>query len=396
MAVPGMKSMRRPFRTALAALVVLTIAGCAPPPLQTDGREHIEIVPLKTYAAVQSRAMMWLAGIRGIDATRAIDCYRIVYPSTDANGRAVRLSGLLALPHGVPPRGLVSFQHGTTSDHAAVPSNLSTEGLAAAILFAGNGYAAIAPDYEGLGVSLQPHPYYVAADTARAVVDMIHAIRHIRGVPRNPPFLIGFSEGGYASLAAQRALEASGEKVLAVAAVAGAYNLRAISIPWTLRGASPQAPIYLALWVRGYATHYGHPLNTAFTAHYATLVPELLDTPHAVDAVMKALPRDPHALFLPVALDAMEGKGRHWLVDALAENEMGDWSARAPIRLYYGADDIDVPPRESIQTAQQMSARGSDARAVNVGAVNHNQSILAAVPLIMRWLAALPMSPTGR
>jgi pimeloyl-ACP methyl ester carboxylesterase len=224
---------------------------------------------------------------------------------------------------------------------------------------------------------------------------MIAAVRHIRGVPGSPPFLIGFSEGGYASLAAQRALEAAGEKVLGVAAVAGAYNLRAISIPWTLRGASPQASVYLALWVRGYATRYGHPLNTAFTPHYAALVPELLDTPHDVDAVIKALPRDPRALFLPVTLNAIEGKGRHWLVDALAENEMGDWRARAPIRLYYGADDVDVPPSESIATARQMTARGSNVHAVNVGPFDHNQSILAAVPLILHWLEELSSSHTG-
>ncbi len=390
-----MTAMRRPIPYILAALVAFAIAGCAPPALKTDGRARIEIGPLKTYSTLQSRALMWLAGIKGIKgikAAHAIDCYRILYPSTDENGRAVELSGLLALPHDAPPRGLVSFQHGTTSDRDAVPSNLSTEGLAAAVLFAGNGYAAIAPDYAGQGVSRGAHPYYVAADTARAVIDMIAAARHISGVPGGPPFLIGFSEGAYASLAAERALEASGEKVRGVAAVSGAYNLRAIAIPWTLKGASPQAPIYLALWVRGYATRYGHELDTAFTPRYATLVPQLLDTQHDPDVVMKALPRDPRALFLPAALDAMEGKGRHWLVDALAENEMGDWRPRAPIRLYYGANDVDVPPQESIATAAQMSARGSDVRAVNVGPVDHNQSIIAAVPLIMQWLESLPAS----
>ena len=383
------------------AFVVVALAGVAvalmenaPPTLRTDGKETrpIEVIPLKTYRTIQSRVMLWLVGVNGVGAQNAVDCYRIVYPSTDEHGKPIRLSGLLALPRGRPARGLVSFQHGTTSDRDFVPSNLSTDGLAAAILFGGNGYATIAPDYIGLGISQRPHPYYVAADTARAVIDMIRAVRHIRGVPASAPFLIGFSEGAYANLAAQRAMEAAGEAVLGDAAIAGAYNLRAISIPWTLKGASPSASIYLALWVRGYATRYGHPLNTAFTPKYAALVPQLFDTPHDVDAVVKALPRDPRALFVPAVLDAIAGKGGHWLLDALKENEMGDWAAKAPIRLYYGTHDVDVLPLESTATAHQMAARGSHMQAISVGPGEHNQSVLAAAPLILDWLQTFPDS----
>lgn len=377
---------------AIAALAGLAFALTLvpPPPLRGDGRQAIDIVPLKTFWTLQSKAMLWIVGLTGVPVTDRVDCYRIVYPSTDENGKPIRLSGLLALPHGRTPRGLVSFQHGTTSDRDFVPSNLSTDGLAAAILFAGNGYATIAPDYIGLGVSRRPHPYYVAADSARAVIDMIHAVRHIAGVPGSPPFLIGFSEGAYANLAVQRALEAGGEPVLADAAIAGAYNLRAISIPFTLQGNAPSDSVYLALWVRGYATRYGHKLQSAFTPYYAKLVPELFDTPHSVDDVVKALPRDPRALFLPVVLDAIAGKGRHWLVDALNANEMGDWAARAPIRFYYGSRDVDVRPLESIATARQMAARGSRVLTFDVGPSEHNQSVLAAAPLILTWLQTFP------
>lgn len=383
--------MRAMLRWAVMTLVVVSLAACSPPPLAVEGsgKNGIEITPLKTYGTLQSKFLIWLAGVEGIPVANGVDCYRIVYPSTDENGRPLRLSGLLALPHDANAVGLVSFQHGTTSDRERVPSNLSTDGLAAALLFAGNGYAMIAPDYVGLGVSKRPHPYYVAADTARAVADMIHAVRHIKGVPATAPFLMGFSEGAYASLATQRALEAEGEPVLATAAIAGAYNLRTISIPWTLEGRSPQASIYLALWVRGYAARYTHPLESAFAPPYAARVPELLDTPRDPADVMKALPRDPHALFRADLLDAIAGHGKHWVVDALAENEMGDWTSKAPIRLYYGSKDVDVPPSESLTTAKTMRGRGADVTAINVGAKDHDGSVLAAAPLIFQWLREL-------
>lgn len=350
---------KRPLMLGALCFALLLAACSAPPTLHIDKQGRgIDVLPLKTYGTLQSNVMLWLVGVTGVRATHAIDCYRVTYPSTDDRGRTIQLSGLLALPREAGARGLVSFQHGTTSDRTFVPSNLSTDGLAAAVLFSGNGYATIAPDYEGLGISKRPHPYFVAADTARAVRDMIHAVRHIERVPNTPPLLIGFSEGGYASLAAQRSMEATGEPVLATAGIAGAYNLRSISLPWTLGGRSEQSSVYLALWVRGYARRYGHPLESVFTPRYARLVPALLDTPHDAEAVVHALPRNPRDLFLPAPLNALEGHGQHWLVTALAENEMGNWAARAPIRLYYGSNDVDVPI-EATTTSRQMSARGS-------------------------------------
>jgi pimeloyl-ACP methyl ester carboxylesterase len=379
----------------LLPVAVLFLAGCSgPPALETDRGANVGITPLKSYGTLTSNAMMWFAGLKNIAADNRIDCYRVIYVSRDETGKPTPLSGLLALPRGVAPKGLVSFQHGTTSDREAVPSNLSTDGLAAAILFAGHGYATIAPDYVGLGVSKRPHPYYVAADTARAVVDMLHAVLHVRGVPRTAPFLMGFSEGGFASLAAQRALEADGEEVLATASVAGAFNLRAISIPFELRGPSRNASTYLALWVRGYATRYRHPLNSAFTAKYAALVPELFDTPHEDDAVITALPRDPRRLFTRETLAALDGKRAHWLVDALRDNEMGDWKANAPLRLYYGTKDVDVAPVEAATTARQMVARGSAVTAVDVGATDHGGSVLAAAPMVLEWLGQLTTKGT--
>jgi hypothetical protein len=387
-----------PIRSALAGIVLTALAACSPPPLHTDGREtgRIEIAPLKSYGTLQANILLSLAGVKGITAAYSIDCYRIVYSSSDENGKPIKLSGLLALPHGTPARGLVSFQHGTTSDRESVPSNLSTDGLAAAIVFAGNGFAAIAPDYDGLGISRRSHPYYVAADTARAVVDMIHAVRHIEGVPVSPPFLFGFSEGAFADLAAQRALEAQGETVLGDAAVSGAYDLRKISLPFVLQGRSPNDSTYLALWVRGYAVRYGHPLDSAFTPRYARLVPELFDTPHSVEDVIAALPPDPRALFTPAALNALDGRGRHWLIDALAQNGVNDWVARAPIRFYYSTGDVDVTPVESTTIERQMASRGANVRAIDVGSGDHTEAILKAAPLVLEWLQTLPVATTAR
>ena len=379
------------LRGGLVAALCAFAAGCSVAPLQTDGPGGpiVEITPLRTYGTLRSNWMLKLAGVKDARVSYRVDCYRVIYASTDEHGRPIQLSGLLALPRDSTPTQLVSYQHGTTSDPQDVPSNMSTDGVAASLLFAGAGYALIAPDYIGHGVSKLPHPYYVATDTARAVIDMIHAVRHVKGVPTGAPLLAGFSQGGYSSLATQRAMEAIGEEVKASASIAGAFNLRSIGVPSTLKGLTAQAPIYIALMVRGYATRYDQPLDSAMTPTYAALVPTLFDTPHDLDELMKALPHDPRKLLQPAALDAIDGHGKHWLVDAMLENDMGDWRAKAPIRMYFGSNDLNVPPEESLTAARQMNARGSNVQAIDLGPLDHDQSIVVAAPAVLEWFRTL-------
>ncbi|MCE9523729.1 MAG: hypothetical protein K8S25_15025, partial [Alphaproteobacteria bacterium] len=227
---------------ALAAGVLLF--GLRPAPLRAP--DGVQLTPLRTISTIEARVLLFLTGVKGVSVEYAVDCYRMTYAATGPKGEAVRLSGLLALPRGVAARRLVSFQHGTTTTRSAVPSQPDGTGIATAIAFGGNGYALVVPDYPGLGLSQGRHPYYVADAIGPAVAAMIEAAERIDGVPHAPVFLSGFSEGGWASLAALRVLESKGVAVLGSAQVAGAYDLRHVSLPLTLKGGSPSYSLYLA------------------------------------------------------------------------------------------------------------------------------------------------------
>jgi pimeloyl-ACP methyl ester carboxylesterase len=115
---------------------------------------------------------------------------------------------LLALPSDVEPVGIVSFGHGTDSLRSYVPSAPTFEGLGIAGLFASGGFALVAPDYVGLGLSPGPHPYLHAATEASASLDLLMAAREASrqsGVklPRSL-YVTGFSQGGQAALALDR------------------------------------------------------------------------------------------------------------------------------------------------------------------------------------------------
>lgn len=356
-------------------------------PRAIDAPADVQLTPLKTISTVKARLLLTLAGVDGIQVTNAVDCYRMQY-TVGSGTDAVRLSGLLALPRDAVPRRLVSFQHGTSTTRTAVPSQLDGTGIAAAIAFAGNGYALIAPDYPGLGESEGRHPYYVADSIGPAVVGMIEASQRVQGVPGGPVFLSGFSEGGWASLAALRILEADGKRVLGSAQVAGAYNLRHVSLPAALKGRARSHSLYLAYAAWGQAAYYGHPLDSVLTSEYATTVERLFAGAKPKE-ILATLPQDPRRMFNQAFLDAFDRNEAHWYLESFAANSLVDVTPHAPVRLYYGSKDLDVVPEEALTAARAMRARQADVSAIDVGEVGHDPSMLAAAPLILAWLAEL-------
>ena len=73
----------------------------------------------------------------------------------------------------------------------------------------------------------------------------------------------------------------------------------------------------------------------------------------------------------------------------MSDNEVSHFAPKAPVRLYYGRSDRDVPPREALQTAAEMRGRGADVTAIDVGPYDHFASVLWATPLALAWLDKL-------
>jgi hypothetical protein len=69
---------------------------------------------------------------------------------------------------------------------------------------------------------------------------------------------------------------------------------------------------------------------------------------------------------------------------ALGENSVTGWTPRAPIRFYYGSADSEVPPDYSRSAAAAMRQQ-----AIDLGPLEHDPSLIAAVPHILRWIEEL-------
>ena len=387
-----MRSTRKISIGASALLLVLLAAASAfmlgATPRSLPALDGVRLSPLRTISTTEARVLLFLTRVKGISVHNAIDLYRMNYALASPDGTVVPLSGLLALPRGLEARRLVSFQHGTTTTRTAVPSKPDGTGIATAIVFAGNGYALVVPDYPGLGDSPGRHPYYVADAIGPAVVAMIDAAQHLKSVPKSAVFLSGFSEGAWASLVALHLLESRGDAVLGSALVAGAYDLRRVSLPASMKARSSAHSLYLAYAAWGQSQYYGHPLSTVLTPAYAQVVEHLFEgaTPQEI---LSALPAEPRQIFSKSFLDAYDHGGSHWFLETLAANSPVDLAPRSPVRFYYGSADTEVSPEESLRAVRAMTRQGSDASGTNLGPVGHDASMLEAAPLILAWLGAL-------
>lgn len=387
-----------------ALLIILaTLTGCAqthvlnPPDMgqvTAPGTLH-STKHLSHYGQFTLRALLWWAHLpTPVTIQNGMDLYRLEYWTTKPDGAPALASGLLAAPRAKSWRGVVSYQHGTNVNRHKTPSKPTlSEGVLGAGLFAGGGYLFVAPDYLGLGTSHEVHPYLLAEPAANATVDLLKAAHQFTerlGKPwPDTLFLTGFSQGGHATLAAQRKLEVLGDsrfQVKAAAAISGAYDLANIAFPFALQGGSEAHSLYLAYLTNAYCAAYRQPLESVFAAPYADLVPKLFDGEHKPKAFEKALPRQPRDLFTPSFLSDFEQGRPTWLHKALEENETFRWTPVAPLRLYYGESDADVSPRESIEAAAGFAKRGSAVRAISVGKYRHDESIFQAIPRVRHWL----------
>ena len=166
----------------------------------------------------------------GIVPRYSVSSYRLNYVTTDKNGAKVTASGLVSVPVKVAGARspVLSYQHASTFRNNQAPS-IKVEAVEPPLVLASLGYIVVSPDYVGFGASYGvEHPYLTSSPSSRAVIDMLSAAQTWRrqaGVADNGQlFLAGYSEGGYATMAAHRAIHQQGGelKTQLQAAVPGA------------------------------------------------------------------------------------------------------------------------------------------------------------------------------
>jgi pimeloyl-ACP methyl ester carboxylesterase len=302
-----------------------------------------------------------------------VACYSLVYKTPDVNDALIDASGLLCLPKGKSAASpLLSFQHGTIFNKTDAPTTVNSSYYWACPLFASMGYIAVAPDYLGYGASSStPHPYLHAKTLSSSSVDMLRAAKSFLALPEintatdGRLFLAGYSEGGYATLAAQRSLEAIPSEFTVTVSEPGAgpYDLSE-TFASRLQLPTVHSPAYAAFLLRSYDMVYIHPSKIAyyFTPSAAAQLDTLFAGNLSSGAINAALGGDTipiNTLFNQAFLDSFNDSGEADLKAALAANDIYNWKPSAPTIFFHGQDDDIVPYANSVKAVQTIQANGS-------------------------------------
>jgi pimeloyl-ACP methyl ester carboxylesterase len=403
-----MKTTLLSSRWLLLLLTIWCLGGCdnsndpdPNPALLTGEQLFVAADSVTTIPKAQLQALATLAGFGAFTAQLKYDVtfWKFRYKTT-YQGQLLEVSGMLAVPRNMPvPPALLSAQHGTMFKYSDAPSNFPAT-FTGFELFASTGFVTLIPDYIGLGVSSNiRQSFYDKPSTAGTVVDMIKAAKyHLqkKKVALNPRlFLVGYSEGGYATMATQQAIETTPEyglTVTAAAAGAGGYDLPGMlsSVAATPTYATPA---FLGLFLQAYNTTYSwnRPLTDFFQAPYATALPALLNGTKTRAEIDAALTNSPAALFTPTFYASLSNPSAEpTLKQRLQENSFFNWVPTSPTRLYHGTADGSVFFSTSQSTYDRFRAAGAtNVTFTPIPGGTHESSIIPMMADALPWLQSL-------
>lgn len=286
----------------------------------------------------------------------AVQAYRLEYLTHDAEGREVRASGLVGLPmKAAGARSpVLSYQHGTTFRNDEAPSQNAVPSEIAVVL-ASLGYLVVAPDYVGFGASQGvAHPYLLAEPSAAATVDLLTAARTWREqalvADNGQLFLTGYSEGGYVTLAAHRAIEqgrlSHRAQLRMVVPGAGPYDVQA-TMDGLLDIVRDEYPVLGALIRPGFLSQLGGTVQREVRR-----------------ALVRALiPGDADVAYDTRFIDWYLADDRRSIA---SQASVHDWMPTVPVRLFHGRDDRTVPYASSTSTFNAMRGRGVGSDTLNL------------------------------
>jgi pimeloyl-ACP methyl ester carboxylesterase len=388
---------------ALAIALATTASGIVTQPLHAASSNQqqkrgtpISVEPLDKLN--QAKLQKMAAELPGaISVKQGVELFRVTYWTT-YKGKPVKASGLFAAPDGgEAAKGVMMYLHGTNNTRSLSPSQPDrVDGDTEAAVFGGNGYYVVLPDYIGLGVSHEPHPYIITKPLVDDSIDMLKAVRQIakdRKLSWSPNlFMMGFSQGGQVVAGVHRELDRrplKGYTLKGSVGVAGPYELRKTSAPKASESNCLKCIGYLAWGASAYADYYGHPLREALKPAYVDVVPKWFDGSKTIWEIAAAAPAKPEDLFQPEFLKAMRTGGTNWFTKGLDQNETYRWAPRAPFRLYTGEDDIDVTPASSRAFYEYAKQRGGNISLHSLGAVDHMASISMTYAPALKWFGEL-------
>lgn len=359
--------------------IILILSSCKDNDVKPANKSLISSESLFIRSASELRTILSVAGIDiPVSAIQQdVEIYKVTYHTSYLNNQDITASGLVILPKTKGSYPMLSFQHGTIAAHSQAPSVLPTSSTELVLYsaLASPGFITAVPDLIGFGSSANlMHPYYVEELTASAVIDLLQAAKELgseKGIDFNEKlFLAGYSQGGYATMAAHKSIEENGLdgfQLIASFPAAGGYDVKAMQ-EYFFGLDTYDNPFYLGFVATAYKSTYQwtQSLGDFFKEPYATRIPTLYDGSKSgseINAQLTTSIRDFVSADLLLHIDT-DTKYKY-IVDAFNQNSLTDWKPLKKMYMYHGDADITVPYNNSVITYNKLIANGASASVVS-------------------------------
>lgn len=309
----------------------------------------------------------------GIAPRYDVISYRLAYMTTDKNGKPVEASGLVSVPIKpvVAASPVLSYQHATTFHDDQAPSR-KVEAVEPPLVLASLGYIVVSPDYVGFGASKGvEHPYLTATPAARAVIDMLTAAQTWRlrekVADNGQLFLAGYSEGGYATMAAHRVIQqeagALAAQLRAAVPGGGPYDVQE-----TLDEQLRRVPSAFAPWV--------DPGNLR-------KLPSTVRNELRRQLVRQMMPEDADVSYQTLFLDRYLADDKEGI--ARDHSVHLGWTPAVPMYMFHGREDKTVPYAAALSALRSFEAAGAHGNVTLTDCTTPKLGHLDCVPEYFRF-----------
>lgn len=364
---------------------------------------------LRTLSADEVRTVLGQGGFDASTVRRGVDAYRLTYRTVDTKGAATTATGLFVVPRGKSGRlTAVSYTHGTTSYKPDAPSTSSTPwAVGPAYTYAGSGYAAVVPDYLGLGEGPGVHPWKDVPSETSASLDMLRAARAFAprtGHHLNRDVLVtGFSQGASSALGLARVLQDGADRhfrVKAVAPISGGYDFANAELPALLDGkleaksSALYAAYLLTSWQRIHGGVYRTP-SEVFKAPYADRVEKYFDGSTPGQVMVPGMPNRLADLLTPRGWAVLRHPSGTFAAALRTDGEVCTaWTPRMPVRFYRAETDEQATTLNTDHCVASLQKRGVNPQVVNLGKPLYQKSLhlgtnVAGTGTVVRWFDSL-------
>lgn len=312
--------------------------------------------------------------------------YKVTFSGKDGEPE----SGMLMVPCKdfactTPVSGpLIAIARPTDPERANAPSTdtkASNPTIISATMYAAAGYTVFAPDFKGMGINNQIHPYCIKDELAQSTVQMYKTVKGLNDLNVTEGLsLVGYSEGGYTTLATAQYINENEPDIDLhfVMPLDGATDLNG-TMQHVMVSADAEfpTPYFFPMVIAGYSTYYPSVSEVQFenvflkdpmqdTQTFAQALFEMMkgyNTPAEINALMREVDGYSGPLSTTYAAFQEEIQNPDSNVSTLLSQNSairGNWEPQAQTQyhfVHYNYDEL--VPSGNAKAAQKLWGSGS-------------------------------------